>query len=235
MRNVAIILAGGVGSRLGMNQPKQFLKVAGRTIFEHTVEVFQKHGNIDEIVIVMNISYVHDAEAMVQKNKWTKVKKILCGGKDRYESSLTAINAYECNEAVNLIFHDAVRPLVSNRIIDDVITALDTYKAVDVAISSVDTIIALDDSKSVIEDIPDRNYLNRGQTPQGFKLEVIKKAYETALQDPDFKATDDCGIVKKYLPEVPIYVVAGEESNIKLTYPEDVYLLDKLFQMDHSQ
>lgn len=231
MRNVAIILAGGVGSRLGMNQPKQFLKVAGRTIFEHTVEVFQKHGNIDEIVIVMNISYVHDAEAMVQKNKWTKVKKILCGGKDRYESSLTAINAYECNEAVNLIFHDAVRPLVSNRIIDDVITALDTYKAVDVAISSVDTIIALDDSKSVIEDIPDRNYLNRGQTPQGFKLEVIKKAYETALQDPDFKATDDCGIVKKYLPEVPIYVVAGEESNIKLTYPEDVYLLDKLFQI----
>ncbi len=229
--NIAVILAGGVGNRIGLNKPKQFLKVAGRTVLEHTVEIFQKHNDIDEIAIIMHNSYVHDIEAMVQKNKWTKVKKILNGGSERYESSLVAINAYKNELDINLIFHDAVRPLLSNRIIDDVIDALQEYEAVDVAIPAVDTIIEVDNGKNVIKSIPDRNYLNRGQTPQAFKLNVIQKAYEIALKDPAFKTTDDCGIVKKYFPEIPIYIVDGEERNIKLTYPEDIYLLDKLFQI----
>lgn len=229
--NIAVILAGGVGNRLGLNKPKQFLKVAGRTVLEHTVEIFQKHNDIDEIAIIMYNSYVHDIEVMVQKNKWTKVKKILNGGSERYESSLVAINAYKNEPDINLIFHDAVRPLLSNRIIDDVIDALQEYDAVDVAIPAVDTIIEVDNGKNVIKSIPDRNYLNRGQTPQAFKLNIIQKAYEMALKDPAFKTTDDCGIVKKYFSEIPIYIVAGEERNIKLTYPEDIYLLDKLFQI----
>ena len=86
--NIAVILAGGVGSRLGLNKPKQFLKVAGKTVLEHTVSVFQKHPKIDEIAIVMHHSYLAEAEAMVIKNKWTKVKKVLNGGSERYESSL---------------------------------------------------------------------------------------------------------------------------------------------------
>lgn len=228
--NIAVILAGGVGNRLGMNKPKQFLKVAGKTVLEHTVDTFQKHCKIDEIFIVMHASYVHDAEDMVMKNNWTKVKKVLNGGSERYESSLAAINACD-NANVNLIFHDAVRPLVSERIIDDVVDALGKYDAVDVAVPAVDTIISLDNSKKFINDIPNRNYLNRGQTPQGFKYKIIKKAYEVALRDSGFTATDDCGIVRKYLPEVPIYVVNGEERNVKLTYPEDTFLLDKLFQL----
>lgn len=228
--NIAVILAGGVGNRLGMSKPKQFLKVAGKTVFEHTVDAFQKHNKIDEIFVVMHASYVHDAEDMVMKNNWTKVKKVLNGGSERYESSLAAINAC-VDENVNLIFHDAVRPLVSERIIDDVVEALAQYDAVDVAVPAVDTIIALDESKKFIKDIPNRNFLNRGQTPQGFKYQIIKQAYDIALQDPDFTATDDCGIVRKYLPEVPVYVVDGEERNVKLTYPEDIYLLDKLFQL----
>lgn len=231
MKNIAVILAGGVGNRLGLNKPKQFLKVAGRTVLEHTVEIFQKHNDIDEIAIIMHNSYVHDIEVMVQKNKWTKVKKILNGGSERYESSLVAINAYKNEPDINLIFHDAVRPLLSNRIIDDVIDALQEYGAVDVAIPAVDTIIEVDNGKNVIKSIPDRNYLKRGQTPQAFKLNIIQKAYEMALKDPAFKTTDDCGIVKKYFSEIPIYIVAGEERNIKLTYPEDIYLLDKLFQI----
>lgn len=230
--NIAVILAGGVGNRLGMNKPKQFLKVAGKTVLEHTVDVFQKHNKIDEIVIVMNSSYIHDTENMVMKNKWTKVKKVLSGGKERYESSLVAINAYNYDTRnINLIFHDAVRPLVSERIIDEVILALNTYNAVDVSVPAVDTIIALDNSKNFIDKIPDRSFLNRGQTPQGFKYETIKRAYEIALRDSNFAATDDCGVVKKYLPETPVYLVEGEERNVKLTYPEDIYLLDKLFQL----
>ena len=236
--NIAVILAGGVGSRLGLDKPKQFMKMAGKTILEHTVDVFQKHDKIDEIVIVMNASYLHDAEEMVLQNHWTKVKKVLNGGSERYESSLVAINAYKNVvgiDCANFIFHDAVRPMVSKRIIDETINALDSYDAVDVAIPSADTIIKLDESKQFIAEIPKREYLNRGQTPQGFKYKTISKAYRLALQDSNMQTTDDCGIVKKYLPETKVYVVKGEEQNVKLTYPEDIYVLDKLFQIKCTQ
>ena len=233
MKNIAVILACGVGNRLGLNKPKQLLKVAGKTVIEHTIEVFQKHILIDEIIIVMYESYVHDIEKMALKNNWTKVKKIINGGNERYESSLAAVTASsgDNGEETNIIFHDSVRPLVSERIISDVINALNKYEAVDVAIPAVDTIIKVDEHKKFIFDIPDRSYLKRGQTPQGFRLNTIKNAYALALKDNKFNATDDCGIVKKYLPQIPIFVVDGEEGNIKLTYPEDIYLLDKLFQI----
>lgn len=236
--NIAVILAGGVGSRLGLGKPKQFMKVAGKTVLEHTVDAFQKHNLIDEIVIVMHANYVHDAESMLLKNHWTKVKRILNGGSERYESSLVAIKAYENTpnqDQINFIFHDAVRPLVSKRIIDETISALRNYDAVDVAIPAVDTIIELDSSKQFISSIPNRSYLNRGQTPQAFKYQIIKKAYELAMQDPNLQATDDCGIVRKYLPKTEIYVVQGAEQNIKLTYPEDIYVLDKLFQLKSTE
>lgn len=236
--NIAIILAGGVGKRLGLEKPKQFMKVAGKTVLEHTVDVFQKHERIDEIVIVMNAAYVHDVQDMVLKNHWTKVKKILNGGSERYESSLAAIRAYEHypdKSQLYFIFHDAVRPLVSKKIISDTIVALQNYDAVDVAIPSADTIIKLDASKKCIAEIPERSNLNRGQTPQAFKYSVIAKAYELALADPDMHTTDDCGLVRKYLPDVPIYVVQGAEQNVKLTYPEDVYVLDKLFQLKATE
>ena len=227
-KNIAVILAGGVGSRLGLSTPKQFFKVAGKTVVEHTIEAFEHHPRIDEIAIVSNPFYITDFETMVLKNGWKKVKKILKGGKERYDSSLSAIYAYDQSD-VHLIFHDAVRPLVSHKIINEVIDALEAYQAVDVALPATDTIIEVEGN--LIHSIPDRSRLRRGQTPQAFTLDVIKRAYEEALKDPNFKATDDCGVVRKYLPEVPIYVVPGEESNMKLTYKEDTYLLDKLFQL----
>lgn len=232
-RNIAVILAGGVGSRLGMSTPKQFFKVAGKMVVEHTVDVFERNPRIDEIAIVSNPMLVSDFENIVLRNKWTKVKKILKGGKERYDSSLSAIKAY-ADEDVNLIFHDAVRPLVSQRILNDVIDALDTYKAVDVAIPSADTIIEVD-AEGFISGIPDRSRLRRGQTPQAFDRSVIEQAYARALMDPCFKTTDDCGVVLKYMPDVKVYVVRGEESNMKLTYREDTFMLDKLFQLKSTE
>lgn len=231
-KNVAIILAGGIGSRLGLSTPKQFFKVAGKMVIEHTVDAFEHNQYIDEIALVSNPVYIPEVENLILKNSWKKVKKVLKGGKERYDSSLSAIQAYT-NQDVNLIFHDAVRPLVSQRIIDDVVKALQTYQAIDVALPSADTIIEIEGD--FISNIPDRSRLKRGQTPQAFHIETIRKAYEIALTDPNFKVTDDCGVVKKYLPETPVYVVAGEESNMKLTYKEDTYLLDKLFQLRQSE
>lgn len=231
-RNIAIILAGGVGSRLGMSTPKQFFKVAGKMVVEHTIDVFERNQHIDEIAIVSNPALVADFENIVLRNKWRKVKKILKGGAERYYSSLSAITAYQ-NEDANLIFHDAVRPLVSQRIIDNVVKALDTHRAVNVAVPSADTIIEVDGD--FITNIPDRSRLRRGQTPQAFDRQLISDAYDKALKDPNFRTTDDCGVVRTYLPEEPIFVVRGEESNMKLTYREDTYMMDKLFQLKSTE
>lgn len=229
MKNIAVILAGGSGNRLGGELPKQFLKVAGKKILEHTMDVFEQSELIDEIAVVCKNEYIPEVEQLVVNRKYKKIKKILCGGKERYQSSLSAINAYANNED-NLIFHDAVRPLVNERIIRDCIEALKEYQAVDVCIPTTDTIVEVDNNEC-ISHIPNRSFLRNGQTPQCFKRGVIAKAYELALADPNFKTTDDCGVVRTYLPDVPLKVVRGEVFNMKVTYAEDLFLVDKLFQL----
>ena len=231
--NIAVILAGGSGSRLGNDIPKQFLKVAGKQVIEHSIDVFENCTEIDEICIVCKPDYIANVEEIVVKNRYKKVKKILQGGKERYDSSLAAIHAYT-DDDTNLLFHDAVRPLVNSRIIHGCIEALQHYNAVDVATKTTDTIISVDD-KECIDFIPNRAVLRNSQTPQCFKRGVIRRAYEIALADPNFVTTDDCGTVRRYLPDEPIYVVAGENYNMKLTYQEDLFLLDKLFQLHSNQ
>lgn len=233
-QNIAVILAGGSGARFGRNNtPKQFLKVAGKKVIEHTIDVFEHNVLIDEIAVVTRQEYIADVEQMVLNNHYSKVRKILVGGKERYHSSLSAINAY-INDTDNLIFHDAVRPLVNDRIINDCIEALKQYDAVDVAIPVADTIIQVDE-KDCISTIPARSLLRSGQTPQCFKRGVIHKAYQLALKDPNFVTTDDCGVVRKYLPDTPVYVVKGEVFNMKITYKEDLFLVDKLFQLKSQE
>lgn len=225
-KNIAIILAGGSGTRMGLEMPKQFLKVAGRTVLEHTVSVFHSHPSIDEIAIVGNKAYLNLVEELVLKNEWLKVKKVISGGKERYDSSLAGINLYEKEgEDVNLIFHDVVSPLVNHRIITDNIIALGKCNAVNTVVPSTNTIIELEDNLLYIKSIPDRAYLWQGQSPQSFKLGIIKRAYDLALKDSNFKSTDDCGVVKKYLPNEKILAVKGDEQNIKITYNEDLQTL----------
>lgn len=229
--NIAIILAGGVGSRFGSNIPKQFLKIKDRTILEICVEAFEKNDQIDEIGIIMNEAYIDVTREIATKNNWRKVTKILSGGKERYESSINAIKAFSdvpSIENANFLIHDAARPLVTQRIINDTITALDNNPAIMVAIPTTDTILQLTDDKSSIKSIPDRSYLYRCQTPQAFKYSLIKKAYDLALADKNIQATDDCGIVRKYIPEVKIHIVLGEERNMKLTYPDDIKIMEIL-------
>ena len=230
MKNVAVILAGGIGSRFGLNIPKQFGKIAGKTILEHTLSVFQNNDLIDEICIVGHPDWIWKIEEIVNINNFNKVSKIIEGGKERKDSSLNAIKAYSFDgQDLNLIFHDAVRPFVDDRIINDCINALSHYNAVDVAIPAVDTIIEVENN--IIQNIPNREKMMQGQTPQCFRLSTIKKAYENAQKDINFKPTDDCGVVKKYLPEEKIYVVKGSYKNIKITHPQDIFLADKLFQL----
>jgi len=232
-KHVAVILASGIGDRAGFSRPKQLAKLAGRPVIAHVLERFQAHPGIDDIVVVTNQLCIDDIEALVSREQVTKVKRVLLGGKERYESSLVAIRAYESEAAageLNLLFHDAVRPLVSQEIIGDVIEALSHFGAVDTAVSSADTVIFADPDTNVIRDIPDRRLVRLGQTPQGFRYHVIRTAYERALRDPGFRTTDDCGVVLRYMPEEKVYVVGGATSNLKLTYADDLMVLDKYMQ-----
>ncbi|MFW2441182.1 2-C-methyl-D-erythritol 4-phosphate cytidylyltransferase [Aliarcobacter butzleri] len=229
--NIAIILSAGSGSRFGSDIPKQFINLAGKNIIEYTIAAFEQNDKIDEICIVADTIYHEKLLEISKNNNFTKVKKIIQGGIERKDSSYNAIKEYQNQKDINLIFHDAVRPFVSQRIINDCIESLEKYNAIDVAIPTADTIIQIDETSKTIENIPQRSKLQRGQTPQAFKLEIIKKAHELAIKDinePMF--TDDCGLVKQYLPNEDIFVVNGEEKNIKITYKEDLLYAEKLIQ-----
>lgn len=219
---VAVLLAGGSGSRMGSDRPKQFLEVNGKTILEWTIEAFHQHPAVDEIAIVSRADNMEEVRQLALP--YPKVRKVLTGGKERYDSSLAAIRAYEDDE-VRILLHDAVRPLVSQRIITDCIEALNRYEAVDVAIPSTDTIIEVNE-EGTISRIPVRSSLRNVQTPQGFRRGTIRRAYEIALKDPNFQTTDDCGVVFRYLPDTPICVVEGDTKNIKITYPQDLLMLN---------
>lgn len=234
-KNIAVILAAGSGERSGFDIPKQLVKLAGKPIIEHTISNFQNSVYIDEIIIVTSTNCITKIEDIVTNRAFTKVKKIIYGGKERYESSLAAITASEQDSEqfdIKLIFHDAVRPLVNDRIIRDVVLALNHYNAVDVVVPTTDTMISADPITNTIDAVPERKKLRNGQTPQGFSWKTIKSAYEIALKDPHFKTTDDCGVVFKYLPDEKIYLVAGESNNVKLTYKEDLQIIDKLLQLN---
>jgi 2-C-methyl-D-erythritol 4-phosphate cytidylyltransferase len=231
-RNVAVLLAGGVGARVGLDIPKQLIKIAGRTILEHTLAALDSHPLVDEIVVMMAPGHLDAVHAIVRAGGYTKVVDILEGADTRNGTTLRALERIGDGEC-NVLLHDAVRPLVTPRIIAECFEALSTHAAVDVAIPSADTIIGVS-RDDTIRDIPPRAALRRGQTPQAFRLSVIREAYARAGRDPDFVATDDCTVVLRYLPDVPIYVVHGDERNMKVTEPIDVYLADKLFQLTGS-
>lgn len=231
-RTVAVILAGGIGVRVGLGIPKQLIKIAGKAIVEHTLENLDSNPQIDEVIIMMNAASIGELDHLLTDGRFGKLTRILPGGDTRNDTTQLAIAAIDGDDT-KVLFHDAVRPFIDDRIIADCVRALDEYDAVDTAIPSADTIVEVDE-KGRIAGIPDRSLLRRGQTPQAFRLRTIRRAYELAADDPDFKATDDCGVVFTYLPDTPIYVVDGTAENMKVTEPIDVHIADKIFQLQSA-
>ena len=182
--NTAVILAGGSGSRLGSDVPKQFLEVCGKSIMEYSIEAFETHPQIDRIIIVIKEEYIPSVYTLIERNQYKKISDVISGGKERYESSIFALQRSRSDDET-LLFHDCARPMVSHRIISDCIRAMQTYDAVSVAIKT---------------------------------------------SDPEFLPTDDCSVVFRYLPEIPIQIVAGETSNIKITYKEDLLTMTRLIE-----
>jgi len=224
--NIAIILAGGIGTRLKSEIPKQFLKICKKTIIEYSLDVFEQHPFIDEIAIVIHKNYLMEMKKIVTNGGYKKVRKIIAGGKERHDSSWEAIKTYQNFPESNLLIHDAARPLIDAKTISEVIDALEKYNAVTVAIPVTDTIYNVE--HNLIQQIPNRKYLMQAQTPQAFKQHILQKAYQQAIQDKYFTATDDGSVVAKYIPTEPVFVVTGSESNLKITHKKDIYLFETL-------
>ena len=231
MRNIAIILAGGVGNRVGGDKPKQLLPLAdGRTILEHSVDAFEQAPSIDEIAIVMHPDYSDEVQGLCEQNDWQKVTKIIPGGSERWESSWHAIVAYmDEDEESALWFHDAARPFVSQRILADVALALETHSAVTVAVPVTETLYRVErrrasagENEWKVESVPSRSEYMRAQTPQAFRMDVVANAYMKAIADEAVIATDDVGIVRKYAPKQSVYIVMGDEDNRKITFAQDL-------------
>lgn len=220
---LSIILAGGTGSRFGADRPKQFLDLGGRMVIERSIDAFDQHAGVGEVAVVVHPDWIDFMADVVARNHWQKVTRIIPGGSERYMSSLHAIQAYEHQtQWRNIILHDAARPWVSHDVISRVVAALGEHEAVGVGIPSTDTIWQLDGDGVCIQSVPERARMFRAQTPQAFRLDIIAEAYRRALSDPHMQATDDCGVVLRYMPEVPIHIVVGEEQNRKITFQADI-------------
>jgi 2-C-methyl-D-erythritol 4-phosphate cytidylyltransferase len=232
MRTIAVVLAGGSGRRFGGSTPKQLRLLAGRTLLEHCVAAFDQAPAVDEVLVVSAAEST--AATAAELRQYRKVTGVVAGGTARSDSTRQAIAAIQSAALTGapdrkVLFHDAARPLVDQRIIADCVAALDTWQAIGVVVPTADTIV--ETAGGVLGRVLPRDSLARCQTPQGFRLSVIARAYELAAADPGFtavSATDDCGVVRRYLPDTPIGAVPGSERNIKVTYPSDLAIAEAL-------
>ena len=221
--NIAVVLAGGTGSRMGADRPKQFLMLDGEEVIAHSIIAFDQSPCIDEVAIVVHPDWLDHVEQLVRSHDWCKVHKIIPGGSERYLSSVNAIKAYSAYpDDTNIILHDAARPWISQKVIERVALSLVDNEAVAVGVPSTDTVWQIDPASQTIQQIPLRNTMWRAQTPQAFRLSLIRRAYDLALADPRLQVSDDCGVLMRYLPEYPITIVEGEESNKKITFKGDI-------------
>lgn len=226
--NIAAVLAGGSGIRFGEALPKQFMLLSGKAVVEYSLEVFQNHPDIDEIVLVAPSDYMSICEKY--KKEFSKLSKIIQGGSERYFSTLAVLNEYRERKEDTLILHDAARPMINTTMIDNVLKALKEHNAAIVAVPATDTIIQSSKDK-IVSNMLDRSTLYNVQTPQAFKLSVLQNAYALALKDASFHATDDSAVVFNYLIDEKIAIVEGDVLHIKLTYKSDFLFLENLIQL----
>jgi 2-C-methyl-D-erythritol 4-phosphate cytidylyltransferase len=229
MRTVAVVLAAGSGSRFGSASPKQLRVLAGRNLIEHCVQAFEQAPGVDDVLVVTAAAIQEQVSHDLAGHD--KVAAVIEGGASRTDSTRRALGwlAASVPADAKVLFHDAARPLVDQRIIADCVAALDQWQAIGVVVPSSDTIVEVADG--AIQRVLPRHALARCQTPQGFRLSVIRRAYQLADADPAFAtmtATDDCGVVLRYLPEVLIGTVSGSERNIKITYTDDLAIANAL-------
>lgn len=226
---IAVVLAAGNGLRFDPEHPKQLVQLEGRPIVGWSIEAFEKNPRVTDIVVVVNDNVRDEIEQLIDTAGYHKVKAIINGGAERMDSTETALRtlaAHHVPADAKILIHDSVRPFVSQRMIDGCIDVLDEFTAATVAYESTDTILISQDlgDRRVIDSVPDRGHCFRIQTPQAFRFDTIRRAYEMASKDDLFRPTDDTRPVVEYLPDEPVALVAGSRTNLKVTVQDDLPL-----------
>ena len=221
-----VILAAGVGKRMGMDIPKQYLKIEDKEIIVYTVEAFLQNKNIDKIYIAVSEEWIDDVKEMLARyinesdlEKITLVK----GGKERIDTIMNVRNSIMNNNNINdddiVMFHDAVRPFIPDEVIDDSIKGAREYKAVVAGIKAADTILYSEDGHEVNE-ILDRSKIYHGQAPDTFNLKYFIELSDMLSDEQKRNVTGTsqfCSFNNR-----PIYITKGSELNFKITTREDL-------------
>ena len=222
---IALVVAGGTGTRMGAEIPKQFLLLNGEPILMHTLRVFHGIASISEIILVLPEHQIAQWQTLCGKFKFSIKHSIIIGGETRFQSVLNGLNAVNNPEALVAI-HDGVRPLVSVETIERCFTEAEIHGNAIPAIKPFETIRFLDDNGSYPLD---RERVMLIQTPQVFKVSTIKRCYNTPWQ-PSF--TDDASVAE--FSGEKINLVEGNQENIKITTPQDILIAELLMKGEKS-
>jgi 2-C-methyl-D-erythritol 4-phosphate cytidylyltransferase len=223
--NVAIIAAAGAGSRMAGDRPKQFLQLAGVPIIFHTLKPFEQCDSIQEIIVVLPAAESADFLALVQKYGVKKLSRVVPGGTTRAESVWRGLLAIRGATAEIIAVHDGVRPFVTAEEIDRTVAAARSDGAAILVAPAIDTIKEVNGGE-IVKTL-ERRQLCHALTPQCFRYELLRRAYERAdVQDPAI--TDDSSLVEQ-LGE-PVTIVEGSSRNIKITTLEDLLIAESFLK-----
>jgi 2-C-methyl-D-erythritol 4-phosphate cytidylyltransferase len=223
----SIILAAGSGSRMKSDTKKQFMEIKGKPVIWYSLFEFEKYG-VDQIILVTGEEDINYCKReIVDKYNFTKVKEIVAGGKERYDS---VYNGLQKATGDIILIHDGARPLINKEIIDNCIAGAEKYKACVAGMPVKDT-IKIADENNIITFTPDRRNTWITQTPQAFQNNIIRTAYDNMQKMEDKSITDDAMVVEKYT-DCKVRFVNGSYSNIKITTIEDIKAAEALMSSD---
>lgn len=234
--NIAIIFAGGVGRRMGnIGKPKQFLQVQGRPILIYTLAQFQKHPEIDKIIVVSGRDFIDETRLLVDEYSISKASDIVVGGatsQDSIYNGLCAAAEKNSLESIVLI-HDGVRPLIDEKLISRNISCVkENGNAITCTKSDITVFFSLDTAQ--VHDVPKRDYAYNALAPQSFFLKDILVAHENERKiNPEYvDVVDSCTMLNKQ--GASLYMVEGGKENIKITTSQDYYIMLALLQYFES-
>lgn len=224
MISIAIVFAGGVGSRMGEDIPKQFLEWGGKPILVHTLEVFQKCPLIDEIILACKSDWIQYARELIEKNNINKTVSIVEGGDTALDSQFNAlIEADKLHPDDNpiVLIHDGVRPLITDKTIADCIDCVERNGNAITVSKAIETVITIDDNEQ-ITNIIDRTHCRMAKAPQCFYLHNILGLHKKSIKDKKHNYIDSASMMMAYNEK--LFTIMGEPENIKITTPSDYYM-----------
>ncbi len=226
---VAIVLAAGQGKRMESTVQKQYMQLQGYPVLYYSLLAFQASKLIDEIILVVGDGeQEYCKEQLISPYKFTKVKQIVTGGKERYDSVWKALQCVP-EDTDYVMIHDGARPLVTEQIISDGLESVKVSGATVAAVPSKDTIKIVDDKQTII-DTPLRKNVWSIQTPQIFSFSLVKEAYTKMQKEEHTHVTDDAMVVESYMGTA-VQVYMADYKNIKITTPEDMIVADKFLEL----